>query len=282
MIRILAFLCALILAGLGARDAPAQAIATTDYWRYPSAASYTAVPNDSNSVFSAFNAGGMLTITLPANATTPGVLPSGWNITVVNDNGHQVTVQTNATGGGNILFPSGHSVASVTTAPGNYEMLALEFDSSGNFRVIGATPATAVAIGITGSFCITGPNSTTTGYVASWGSTNGCVLATGYPVANSGANTVMETDSSGHLSSSVIANLVTGPGSSTAGYVVQWGNTAGTALATGTPLGNSGANTILETDSSGHISETVLYIDTSLGGHAVCWNGSNFYTSTAC
>jgi hypothetical protein len=279
MIRILALLCALML---GCSAARAQLIGANDFWRYPAAASYTAVPNDSGSVFSTYNAGGMLTITLPANATTSGVLPSGWNITVVNDNGHQVMVQTNSTGGGNILFPSGHSVASVTTAAGNYEMLALEFDNSGNFRVVGATPATAAAIGITGSFCITGPNSTTAGYVASWGSTNGCVLATGYPVGNSGANTVMETDSSGHLSGSVIANLVTGPGSSTAGYVVQWGNTAGTTLASGTPLGNSGANTILETDSSGHISESVLYIDTSLGGHAVCWNGSNFYTSTAC
>lgn len=282
MMRFLTFLCALLLAGLGCPAARAQLISAGDYWRYPSAGSYTAVPNDSGSVFSAYNAGGTLTITLPANATTSGVLPSGWTITVVNDNGHQVMVQTNTTGGGNILFPSGNSVASVTTAAGNYEMLALEFDNSGNFRVVGATPATAAAIGITGSFCITGPSSTTAGYVAAWGSTNGCVLATGYPVGNSGVNTVMETDSSGHLSSSVIANLVIGPGSSTAGYVVQWGNTAGTALSTGTPLGNSGADTILETDSSGHISETVLYIDTSLGGHAVCWNGSNFYTSPSC
>jgi len=278
MMRRAALLCVLALAGLGCPAARAQLISANDYWRYPSIASYTAVPNDSGSVFSAYNAGGTFTLTLPANAST---LPSGWHVSVVNDNGHQVTVQVNATSGGQILYPAAHASSSVTTAAGNYEFLSLEYDNSGNFRVTAATPETAAAIGISGSTggCLTGPGSSTAGYVVSWGSSTGCALATGYPVGNSGIYTVLETNSSGQIGSSTLpSNVVTGPGVTTAGYVAQWGNTSGNALATGTPLGNAGANTVMETDSSGHLATATLNIQASgSGGQPLCVNGSTLY-----
>lgn len=52
--------------------------------------------------------------------------------------------------------------------------------------------------------CLVTPGSTTAGWVVSWGSTNGCTLATGYAVGNSGANTVLETDSGGKVNRSVV------------------------------------------------------------------------------
>lgn len=52
--------------------------------------------------------------------------------------------------------------------------------------------------------CLVVPATTTLGYVPSWGSTDGCTLATGYPVGNSGAFTVLETDSGGKINRSVV------------------------------------------------------------------------------
>lgn len=118
--------------------------------------------------------------------------------------------------------------------------------------------------------CLVTPGSTTGGWVVSWGSTNGCSLATGYPVANSGANTVLETDSGGHIDASTIpTSVVKGPGSSTDGYVARWSGTGGNQLATGTQVGNSGANVILQADSGGKIDRSAIPmpLDTGATGH---------------
>jgi len=278
MMRILVFICALIFAGLGCPAAQAQLISANDYWRYPSVSSYTAVPNDSGSVFSAYNAGGTFTLTLPGNA---GTLPSGWHVTVVNDNGHQATVQVNPTSGGQILYPAGHAVSTVTTAAGNYEFLSVEYDNSGNFRVIAVSPQTAGALGMagTGGGNVSGPGSSTAGWVPTWSGASGTLLATGHPVGNSGANTVMETDSSGRLDVTTLpATALTGPGSSTDGYAARWSGSSGTVLSTGSPVGNSGPNTVMETDSSGHLATSTLNIQASgSGGQPLCVNGSTLY-----
>jgi len=222
---------------------------------------------------------GRFTLTLPANAST---LPSGWHVTVANDNSHQASVQVNATSGGQILYPTAHAVSAATTAPGNYEFLSLEYDNSGNFRVTALSPQTAIALGVSGAGGggnVSGPGSSTGGWAPTWSGASGTVLATGHPVANLGANTVMETDSSGRLDVTTLPlTAVTGPGSSTDGYTARWSGSSGTVLATGSPVGNAGANTVMETDASGHLATSTLNIQASgSGGQPLCVNGSTLY-----
>jgi hypothetical protein len=51
---------------------------------------------------------------------------------------------------------------------------------------------------------------------------------------------------------------LTRPGSSTNAYVPQWNGTTGTLLATGLPVGVTGSSTIVETNSSGLIANTLI------------------------
>src|SRR5439155_26095675 len=65
------------------------------------------------------------------------------------------TVQFSTVSGGHIVWPgSGGSQASLAmanTSQGSYEFMMLQYDGSGIFRVLDATPATAQAIGIIGT-----------------------------------------------------------------------------------------------------------------------------------
>src|SRR5260221_5219175 len=64
------------------------------------------------------------------------------------DNGKALTVQVNATAGGNILLPGTRGAQSALTLYGqNYELVTLQFDGS-NFRIASASPATASANGM--------------------------------------------------------------------------------------------------------------------------------------
>jgi hypothetical protein len=90
------------------------------------------------------------------------------------DNGKSLSVQVNGSSGGHIVWPgAGSSSTSVTlanTSQGAYEFLALQYDGSGNFRVVGATPATAQAIGVIGTASVSHwsfpPTSTYTASIA--------------------------------------------------------------------------------------------------------------------
>lgn len=298
---------AAVLAWL-ATAAQAQVISADRYWVYPSAASHQAAPNDDGKVISAYNAGGALTVTLPSTTA----LWSGWRLAVANDNGHTVTVQVNGTSGGHILYPTtggGTSVTSFSTASGNYEIVDLQFDASGNFRIVSATPLTAAALGMGGgggTGTVSGPPTTTSGDLAQWNNTLGTLLGAGLPVGGSGVNTVVETDSGGHIGNSLINGLpnsqlgtmaadstkcnntgsastpldctvaqmvamlgaVTGPGSSTSGYVPGWSGSTGLVLSTGYPVAGTGNNTIPETDSGGHLNGLIIPAPTAsvLGG----------------
>jgi len=65
------------------------------------------------------------------------------------------SIQVNGISGGHILWPgSGTSATTLTlanTTQGPYEFLVLQYDGSGNFRVVDATPETAQAIGMIGT-----------------------------------------------------------------------------------------------------------------------------------
>lgn len=120
-------------------------------WLYPTTSGYAAALGDNGNILSSYNTSAGLSVTLPA---TTG-LPTGWSMGFATDNGKPLSVLVNSTSGGRIVWPGGGSsatsVALANTSQGAYEFMVLQYDGSGNFRVVGATPATAQAIGMIGA-----------------------------------------------------------------------------------------------------------------------------------
>jgi len=120
-------------------------------WLYPSTSGYAATLGDNGNILSSFNTAGGLTVTLPA---TTG-LPSGWSMGFATDSTKPLSVQVNSVSGGHVVWPgsgsSATTLALANTAQGAYEFLVLQYDGSGNFRVVDTTPATAQAIGVIGA-----------------------------------------------------------------------------------------------------------------------------------
>jgi hypothetical protein len=119
-------------------------------WLYPSTPGYAATMGDNGNILSSFNTPAGLSVTLPA---TPA-LPTGWSMGFATDGTKPLSVQVNASSGGHILWPGSGAATALTlanTAQGAYEFLVLQYDGSGNFRVVDATPATAQAIGMIGT-----------------------------------------------------------------------------------------------------------------------------------
>ena len=114
-------------------------------WSFPAVSSYAAGPADCGLVLSNYNSPiASLTVTLPSTTA----IAAGWSIGFAADNGKSLTVQVNATSGGNILMPGTRGAqSSLTLYHQNYEQLELQFDGS-NFRVTAMTPATASANGM--------------------------------------------------------------------------------------------------------------------------------------
>ncbi|HEX3884742.1 MAG TPA: hypothetical protein VHW66_18965 [Stellaceae bacterium] len=112
---------------------------------FPSTSTYSAVLSDCGKIISSFNTSGGLTVTLPSTtALTPG-----WYMDFVSDNGKSLAVDVNGSSGGYILSPGTRgSVSSLTLYGQNYEFLRLEYDGSGNFRVVSLSPASASANGM--------------------------------------------------------------------------------------------------------------------------------------
>ncbi len=120
-------------------------------WLYPTASGYAATLGDNGNILSSYNSSAGLAVTLPSTTA----LPTGWSIGFATDNGKSLSVHVNGSSGGHIIWPgAGASSTSVTlanTSQGAYEFLVLQYDGAGNFRVVGATPATAQAIGMVGT-----------------------------------------------------------------------------------------------------------------------------------
>ena len=75
-------------------------------------------------------------------------IAAGWSMGFASDNGKSLTVQVNATSGGNILLPGTRGAqSSLTLYHQNYEQVALQFDGS-NFRIVTTSPATASSNGM--------------------------------------------------------------------------------------------------------------------------------------
>lgn len=135
---------------------------------------------------------------------------------------------------------------------------------------------------------VSGPSSTTDKFIPQWNGATGTLLRSGLPTGASGVSTILQTDPSGHVGSSVIpptsvspgsytnTNLtvgadgrvtaasngtgsgIGGPGTSTDSFVPQWSGTSGNLLKQGLPVGNVGSLTLLQTDSSGHIGNAAI------------------------
>jgi hypothetical protein len=125
-------------------------------WLYPSTSGYAATLGDNGNTLSSFNTAAGLTVTLPPLTG----LPTGWSMGFATDSAKPLSVQVNGGSGGHIVWPgSGSSATSLTlanTSQGAYEYLALQYDGSGNFRVVDATSASARAIGMIGTGGISG------------------------------------------------------------------------------------------------------------------------------
>jgi len=120
-------------------------------WLYPSTSGYAATLADNGNILSSFNTTAGLSVTLPPTSA----LPTGWSMGFATDSSKPLSVQVNGPSGGHIVWPgSGASATTVTlanTTQGAYEFLVLQYDGSGNFRVVDATPVTAQAIGMIGA-----------------------------------------------------------------------------------------------------------------------------------
>jgi hypothetical protein len=120
-------------------------------WVFPAVSGYAAQLADNGNILSSYNSAAGLTVTLPSI----GGLPNGWSMGFATDNNKSLTVQVNGLAGGRIVWPgSGPSQISATmasTSQGAYEFMVLQYDGSGLFRALEATPATAQAIGMIGS-----------------------------------------------------------------------------------------------------------------------------------
>ena len=120
-------------------------------WLYPTTSGYAATLGDNGNVLSSYNTSSGLTATLPPTTN----LPNGWSMGFATDNAKPLAVQVNATSGGHIVWPgsgaSATGIALANTSQGGYELAVLQYDGSGNFRVVEATPATAQANGVIGS-----------------------------------------------------------------------------------------------------------------------------------
>lgn len=120
-------------------------------WLFPTSPGYQAELGDNGNILSSYNSPAGLTATLPP---TSG-LPDGWSIGFATDNNKSLTVQVNSSAGGHIVWPgSGGSQTSLrmaNTNQGAYEFVVLQYDGSGIFRVVQATPATEQAIGMVGA-----------------------------------------------------------------------------------------------------------------------------------
>jgi hypothetical protein len=146
-------------------------------WLFPSSSGYAAGLGDNGNILSSYNSSAGLTVTLPS---TNG-LPNGWSMGFATDNGKSLTVQVNSIAGGNIVWPgSGASQSSLSmpnTSQGAYEFMVLQYDGSGNFRVLDATPATEQAIGMIGIAGISHWSFPAVSAYAATGADNGNVIS---------------------------------------------------------------------------------------------------------
>jgi hypothetical protein len=224
-------------------------------WLFPSSTGYAATVGDNGNVLSSFNASGGLTVTLPSTTA----LAAGWALGLTAENGNPLTINVNGASGGTILYPRTVAAGqtSLTLAGHNYEFVALEYDGSGNFRIVGATPATAQQIGMAGPASI-----------ANW------------LFPSTAAYTATKADNGNAISSfnspqSYFALTLPATGTITAGWTIALASDNGKT--TSVQVNGNAGEKILLPGTLG--AKTALSLSTDTSGYELAWlqfDGSNF------
>lgn len=166
-----------------------------------------------------------LTGTLNGGALQPST-PLG--IAYGGTSGNTATAALNGLGVGPSSSPTFTSeILSGLAGSGNRCVYA---DPTGKLNVINSTCGT-------GSGSVSGPGSSTNGFVPLWSGTSGTTLGTGLAVGTSGANTILETDGFGNLSNvSITGGSISGV-SFNAGNMALSGTLTGGTLQPSTAIG---------------------------------------------
>jgi hypothetical protein len=136
---------------------------------------------------------------------------------------HYLCLSANANGGGLITFGAAAGASNIPL----------------NFLVNGVT----VTFPFSGTGTVTGPVSSTNGFVPQWSGTTGTILGAGLPVGLTGASTIVETTAGGLLTTSIIPTITLGSTALTYGGTTS--NISGLTLASPTFSGTvAGAGTI--------------------------------------
>src|SRR6266404_878500 len=131
-----------------------------------------------------------------------------------------------------------------------------QWDASGNL--------TALVSGCgSGGGGMTGPGVTVVGNVPQWSNTGGTTVSNGLGVVTAvgspGLDINLATEKAIRTAITAATSGVTGPGTTTIGFLPTWGNTLGTALATGLAVSATpAATTVVESDGTGKIASTWL------------------------
>lgn len=193
--------------------------------------------------------GGFSPVTIGANLTfSAGILAAtgGGGMTYP---GAGIPVSTGSAWGTSLTAPSSGTVLASITAPASNPVTGTP-TASNYLRGDGtwATPS--------GGGNVSGPGSSTNGYVVTWNGTTGTTLATGLAAPATGTLITSTTALSGAVTGTPSASnylrgdgtwatpsgggTVTSGGTSTIGFVPTWNNTAGTLLAAGLAAPASG------------------------------------------
>ena len=153
-------------------------------WSYPATSGYAATLGDNGNILSSYNTLSGLAVTLPPTTN----LPIGWSMGFATDNGKPLSVQVNMSSGGHIVWPGSGATATnlalANTSQGAYEFAVLQYDGSGNFRLIEATPATAQANGLIGTAGVSHWSfPTTSSYIATVSDNGNVVSSYNSPVS---------------------------------------------------------------------------------------------------
>jgi len=143
-----------------------------------------------------------------------------------------------------------------------------QWDASGNL--------TALVSGCgSGGGGMSGPGVTVIGNVPQWSNTGGTTVSNGLGVVTAvgspGLDINIATEKAIRTAITAATSGVTGPGTTTIGFLPTWGNALGTSLATGLAVSATpAATTVVESDGTGKIASTWLpsSISSSTSGNA--------------
>ena len=220
-------------------------------------------------------AGGWLTASVATNTTTPAIsLTATTGLTanqfLATPNGSTGAVGLRAIVAADIPLLTATQMPALTgdvTTPGGSLVTTLATVNSGSGLCGDAAHVCQITTNAKGlvtlqaqvvTGAVTGPGSSTNTNVPQWNGTTGLVLSAGLGVVTTvgspGSNSNLATEAAVRSAITAGTSGITGPGSTTVGFVPQWGNTVGTSQSAGIAVSTTpGASTIVEAGGGGTI-----------------------------